>query len=216
MKLQFSLLAEQILNDMAYGMSASSEEITVPELEQMIVSFDEASLGNRFISLTSITNPKNWARGVPFKSIYKVSQYTAMLGGDYAKRVNDQLAREGKPADFEPQPNIRVEYKISKSLWHFKNGTNKIAVFPEKAVGSFYFVEDQNGLREVQKSEVQQYLPPPEPPSTSQGTDKSINIRTPDVRSVRAISIEGKEYNIVSDNEVYNQIFDAVKDRLKS
>lgn len=214
MKPKFNILFEALLKDMAYGLGASSQEITVPELEQMIITFDEASLGNRFISITSITTPKKWARGVPFKAIYKVSQYTAMLGGDYAKRVNDQREREGLPADFVPQANIRVDHKISKSLWHFKNGTNKIAVFPEKAVGSFFFVEDEAGIREVEKSKVVQYLPPPAPPTT-QGTDKSINIRTPDVNSIRAISIEGKEYSIKSENEIYNEIFEIVSSRLK-
>jgi len=200
----------------AYGLGQSSQLIGIEDLKALIVGFDNSSKGNRFISLTTNTTVKEWTRGVPFEAIYKISQLNCMLGGDYTKRVNDQRIREGLPADFVPSINPRVERKISKSLWLFKNGTTKIAIFPQQSGGAFYFVKDKDGLREVEKSIVAPYLNQVSVPVASQGTQQDVPIRTYDVESVRAIHIEGKEYMIDSSREVYNTIYSLVKDKLKT
>lgn len=206
------------LCEMAYGLGQGAQVISQQQFVDMIVEFDNSSKGTRPMSITTVTVPYKRKKANPYTHIFKVGQVNGFIHGDYGKRVNAQREREGLPTDFKPEPNPNIANYISQSVAVTVAGTTVLIFHPNLAgkPPSYFFGEVEGGeIVEIPSEEAVKFLPAPRPAST-QGVEKSIDYRLYGLNGIIAAAFEQKEYQIENDNPIFNDLFNRVRDRLRS
>jgi hypothetical protein len=214
---KFDILANKILREMAYGLGGSGQELTKDELIKYVIELDKIGRGVMPVSFTSVTVPTYRKTGFPYKTLFKVGQTSGMIGTDYESNVNKQREREGVEGEFVAQANKNIRERLSPSVGITTKGLPVLVYRPtNKPLPSFWFVETQDGqIQEVEKEQIKPFLPAPSP-SMSQGVEKTIDYRTYGFDKIVGISIDGKEHIVSDVNPIAKQIFEKVKDRLRS
>ena len=163
---------------------------------------------SKIVTLISVTIPKMTVKSRvdktiknDFGRIEKHSQVNGFVGADYDNCVNNQLAREGKTADFKAvkpsfgekvviadKPNRVVEHHIRK------DGEYKqyIAFKPQHCLDVVY--KNDKG-ENVDKALLKDFLPL-RSTSSRQGTDKKVEWRKYKVESIIGFRTDGVEYKI--------------------
>jgi hypothetical protein len=203
------------LNEMAFGLGAGGTTMTIQEIMDFVASKDEEG-GNRVIpmSFTSITEPRVRKTGFPYKNLYKVTQTVVELT-DYEKKVNRELKKQGEEGEFTAQSSSVVKERISRSIGISKRDL-PLLMFDQTQIEqstSLFVVREQSGeIHYIDKEDAKQYMPPPSPSAT--GT--SVKWRTYGLDKIVGLRIDGREILNSEIDSDKTQIFDFVKDRLKS
>jgi hypothetical protein len=143
--------------------------------------------GSRIVSLRTKTqvklNKKSRVTGAacPYvDGVSKLSVKNCIIGTDYANSVNNQLAREDKIGDFQPEKLWKGKgRRISKFLVeHTESGQNYLAILPKTDANNCnitksVYVNNTTGL-EINPENLKDFLPPYNE-SSSQGTEKTIH-----------------------------------------
>lgn len=155
--------------------------------------------GNPIATVTMLSDQKSklsaFAKKTLTDSVFKLTEMQVQLGSTYKTRVNNQLEREGKQADFEPQyGNVRRVkgcFGLGANDWNAdrkylictpnKNNKPKVAyIYQGKKV-------DQKFIESVFiPSALKKYK------NKSQGTDKQIFHMTPMLKSILEINVNGQ------------------------
>ena len=134
-----------------------------------------------------------------FGRVSKLSGFGFDVNIDYARKVNLQLEREGKEADFVAQSTYTEQ--VNKIVHRHAVQREKLymSCFPALNFGKFseYLVDDKPATAE-QVATIKQFLPAKNT-SSRQGTEKKIEIRKPLLTNIYLISLAGKRY-FVTDN----------------
>jgi len=206
------------LCEMAYGLGQNAQTITQKQFVDLIIDFDNSSKGTRPMSITTVTVPYKRKNAKPYRNIFKVGQVNGFIHGDYGKRVNAQREREGLPPDFKPEPNPRVSEYVSNSIAILTTGNTVLLFHPnlEFKPPSYWFGEVEDGsITEIPQEEAVKYLPAYSG-SGRQGVEDAVNYRMYGVNGIIASAFEQQEYQIQNDNPIFNDLFNRVKDRLRS
>jgi hypothetical protein len=211
----FNIIAENIINDMSFGLGTSSP-VTQDDFVQQVIEFDNSKVGTRPISFTSVTTPLYRKTGFPYKNLYKIGQTNGMIGFDYQANVNAQREREGKPADFLVQPSKTIKEWLSFSIGITHRDLKVLRYRPLNPAPSYFVVVDQDGtLKEIENEEAVKYLVPVSSP-TNQGIEQTIDYRTYGIDKIVAYSFLKKEHTITDVDPERLEIFNVVRAKLRS
>lgn len=177
------------------GVETIVNEITINELENVLRNFK----GNKVVSLLQLTsqNSKLSAKNARENELLKLSKMTVLAGTDTNVRVNNQLAREGKEANYDALPTYME--KINNVLGqNIKNPKVKYFItfpFDNSKPKSFLFLNKnevkQNDIKDLYKpSALKDY------DNISQGTDKKIAHMRPKLESLLAVKFDNILYII--------------------
>lgn len=124
-----------------------------------------------------------------FDRVQKKQKSNVFINFNYANAVNKQLTKEGKEADFVPQPRKWGVHVPGTPLVLHKNAYYLEARFLNNEPKTEYLLDGQP----VDKAIFETYLPGKKEVK-SQGTDKEIIIRDFKIESMRSITFGGKTY----------------------
>ena len=165
---------------------------------ELVYKLSEVSEGNYTKGyMVSVTEPKMNKRGNElFGRVKKVCGWGFDTNADYSRKVNLQLEREGKEANFEALPTWAEP--VNKVVYRHKEKTEQLyaSVYPTTNFGYFekYFVDG----RPATESELAiiEIFTPEKSESSRQGTEKTIQIRRIKMENIRTISLNGQRYAI--------------------
>ena len=164
--------------------------ISKPSLENIL----QGVQGCQPVSIDIVTDPRMTKTNNPYLGTMKHNTINGLIGFNYTNSVNNQLAREGQEKDFEAQPRKWGERK-GKLVYHTtKDGENKIYIEVKvQSSGEPVFMFNDT---EISKSLIEHYLPKHKKPATQDGIDKEVVVRDVSFDSIRAIRVDGTEYEI--------------------
>lgn len=201
------------LNEMAFGLGSGGVSMSIKDIMDLIIEKDGEG-GNRVIpiSFTSVTVPKVRKTGFPYASLYKITQTVAELT-DYEKAVNRDLQKQGAEGDFKAQSSSVVGERLSRSVGISKRGLPLLMLNQtqiEKSTSLFVVREQSGELHYIDKEEAKAYLVGSAPSATA------VQWRTYGIDKLVGLRVDGKEIvNSEIDSDKV-QVFDFVRDRLKS
>lgn len=165
-------------------------------MAQLVFKLSELSEG-RYTKgyMISVTEPKmNKTGNELFGRVKKVSGWGFDTNADYSRKVNLQLEREGKEANFEALPSWAEPINKVVYCHNVKREQLYASVYPTTNLGGFvkYFVDDEEAT-EAQIAIIKQFTPE-RSESSRQGVEKVIQIRRPKLESIAIISIAGASF----------------------
>jgi len=169
---------------------------------------------SKIVTLHTYTDARAKKTNNPFpnKKIWKYSIVNGLFGVNYENCVNNQLAREGKEADFDAAAPVWGE-KVNESRVledHVKTDGSFNLYFafnPRNHLSTKYFDDDGN---ELTKEEVEPFLPARKP-SSRQGTDKEVIWRKYKVQSILAVVTDGKILEVVENSHKFSKVKEVEK-----
>lgn len=163
--------------------------ISKPSLENIL----QGVQGCQPVSIDIVTDPRMTKTNNPYLGTMKHNTINGLIGFNYTNSVNNQLAREGQDKDFEAQPR-KWGVRKGKLVYHTKDNEEKIYIEVKvQSSGEPVFMFNDN---EISKSLIEHYLPKHKKPATQEGIDKEIIVRDVSFDSIKAIRVDGKEYEI--------------------
>lgn len=182
---------------MSYG-SQSNVLITEAEVKGIV-----AQTSTAMVSLTCIGEAKVRKTGNPFDAVFKVSRIQGIINADYENAVNNQRAREGKPADFAAQ-STWFHHVSGALVEHNTNGTQYIAILAQGHAESRYVGMVGETLRELTDDEVKSFVPE-KGASVKQELDKEVAFRVVRMDSLAGIKFDGTDRLVVNGNRAFNE-----------
>lgn len=165
--------------------------ITTNELKDILANRKGATP----IAFSAITNTDAKKTGNPHAAILKFSAVQAMTGINYENNVNNQLAREGKEANFEAAER-QWGNNLNNSLVELRGKFYLVARVLRAKKPVYIAKGHDKSLKVVSKEAIAQFLKTPSK-ATTQGTDKEVVYRNYSLENIRSISIDGKKYQLV-------------------
>lgn len=154
-----------------------------------------------FVSFTLNTQPKLLAKSRtskaprPFNSLTKVQSFVnAMIGAEYANRVNAQRVREGVEEAFESQ-KASGRTRLNALLSHKDGDADQLylTIYTDKATVKNTVYIDDNGIIHSWES-VKDYLNLPKQSNDKQGIENEIKVIAPKLESITVIQAFGNTY----------------------
>lgn len=128
-------------------------------------------------------NKKSRVDGTPnpfTKGVSKIASRNCIIGADYSNAVNNQLARENKVGDFEPEQLWRGKgRRISKfTVEHTESHDEYLAILPKTDsencnVTKSVYIDNATGL-EIEYNSIANFMPPIKE-NDNQGADKPVH-----------------------------------------
>ena len=182
-----------------YAKKRTVKNITLAELVYKLSEISEGNYTKGY--MVSVTEPKMNKRGNDlFGRVKKVCGWGFDTNADYSRKVNLQLEREGKEANFEALPTWAEP--VNKVVYRHKEKTEQLyaSVYPTTNFGYFskYFVDG----RPATESELAtiEIFTPEKSESSRQGTEKTIQIRRVKMENIHIITLKGQRYAIKDNN----------------
>jgi hypothetical protein len=204
--------------EMAYGLGSGGQSMSADQIIEKIVNINKVQGDKEYpISYTSITTPRVLKRQLPpdIETLYKVTQTVGRLGS-YEKIVNREKEKAGGEADFKAQSNSRIAERLSQNVGITTKG-NKVLILDLtwlKSGTSIFIVKTKDGqLHEVSRDDIQGYIAPSSggPPQEGQANYRMIGLD-----NIVGFRLEGHEIVNSSIPEDRVEVFNFVKDKLKS
>lgn len=194
---------------MSFGLKAFTP-IHSQTLIEDIVAFDDAKIGARPISLTTVTTPAFRKTGFDYDNLYKISQSNGIIGFDYEANVNAQRLREGKEADFVAENNKRVKNWLSRSVG-ITNKDNTVLRFRLLHNFKTIFVVEKDGkLLRAEPDFLKPYLY--EYTGNTQGVDAAIQYRMIGFDKIIAACFNGQSKLVIDLDPALTKVFKAFID----
>jgi hypothetical protein len=178
--------------------------------EALVAKLEEIK-GCSFIGLKTQTDPKFIKTGRETglsmidkigsdpTNVKKFSEFVAGIGYDYGTTVNNRLAKEGKTQlVFLPMETWHEPYRGSKVIRQHKT-TGELYYYVSLISNNIPKVEyvDISSGKTVPKSVLEEFLPK-EYPTTNQGLDKPVDVRTLKLESLKELKYGGDTYIVVA------------------
>ena len=187
--------AQQLKRDFyAEAKLRKAKKITLLDLVNKLCELSENKYTKGYLQM--VGEVKMNKRGNPlFGRVTKFSGWGFDVNIDYARKVNLQLEKEGKEADFEPMDTYTEQ--VNKVVHRKKtDGTLYMSCFPSANFGQFkQFLVDNRPATAEELAIINQFLPAKNT-SSRQGTDKKIEIRKPKLTNIHFISLLGERFSI--------------------
>lgn len=150
---------------------------------------------NTFIHMVTRTKVRMRKTGNPyFDQIFKVRSGNYLVGNNYENRVNSNLEKEGKDADFVASKN-NVGDHVTKVLLHNEN-TGKYYLQYERFDNSpIETVYHYNGLP-IEKAKFERFISGSNN-YENQGLDKTVKVMSVTVDNILMITVNGTKYHVV-------------------
>lgn len=149
-----------------------------------------------FTTIITRTEPNMRKGGNPFVgNIFKISRVNGIINWHYVNSVNNQREREGKVADFVPQPRKWGQRIEGTPLVEHK-GHHYIELKVERSLGHEYVYANGDSFSTEDLQRLQLFLVKSKQPETQQ-TDKEIILRDYDIGNIIAIVYGGTQYIVV-------------------
>ena len=195
-----------------YGLT-NNQTSTVEQFLSYILNYDNANVGARPISFTSVTNPVYRKRNFPYAGLYKVGQTSGMLGTDYEANVNAQRLREGKTDDFVSQDKKGMKTWLSRSIGVTNKDNTVIRYRPINSGKSVWVVELEDGtFKEVDFDEIKSFIPEYKG-TTSQDLEEQVEFRLYGVDKIIAFTFESNSGVITDADAKRKKVFELVKSK---
>ena len=176
---------------------------TIAISDKNLVEFIDNNIkGNTFVSIDCVTQEK-LPKSCPIQNVTKSQTMTGCVGFDYEKSVNRQDVREGGEGEREAKSR-RWGHTSPCRKWvsHIKKGeTNTVRYLQmkvEQTKDIRYFSDD----KEIDKSEIKDFIRKPSTSSTQEGLEKEVIVRDINLANIKSIRIMGKSYDIVHGQDV--------------
>ena len=188
----------QKLREMASERKA--KKISLVQLINFLAELAEGRYTKGYLIMAS--EPSGFKKtGNPFYGrVKKLSGWGFDVNIDYSRKVNLQLERENKEADFVAKETYTEQ--VNKIVHRHKVQREKLymSCFPALSFGQFteYLVDGRPATKE-EIAQIKTFLPAKNTDSGRQGTEKKIEIRKPLLTNIYLISLAGKRY-FVTDN----------------
>ena len=155
----------------------------------------EAVKGTTFVGIDYCAPVTMLKTGNPYKSsvVTKTTSLTAQFGTDYQNKVNKQLTKEGKEADFEAGQRSWGENLGKGIILNEKTGEISVQLISDSAPAEVVYRIDG---QVVDKTVLEPFIPVKKP-SGNQGTDKEIVPRAYRIDRIKALRMNGEEYVVV-------------------
>ena len=177
--------------------TTTTKTIRIPALTQQQLADKLRSLkGATFVTLVTKTVPNMRVAGNPFRDkVFKVSRVNGTINFIYGNSVNRQRGREGKVADFQPEPR-KWGTRIEGTPLVEHKGYIYLEMKVENALGHSFLWSNGNSMSADEAANLTTYLFESYQPKTQQ-TDKEITLRDYALKSIVAITIDGTQFVIV-------------------
>ena len=160
-------------------------EVTVGELRDII----NGIVTCQPVSADIVVDPRWRYKNHP-EGIKKHETMSGLIGFRYANSVNNQLGREDKPLDFQPQ--ARKWGTLEGNLVYHKE-----KVYLQFKVQSCSTPVYMDGDTVVPKSQIEDALRASRKPHTQSNLDKEVVVRDVNLDNIKCIRMLGEEYNVV-------------------
>ena len=185
--------------------------ITVNEFRAMVEGLSACTA----ISIDTETTPKLLKKSritgepCPYEDVVKVGSMSGLLGVHYDNACNNQLGREDKPMEFQSQERKWGTLSANRMMvCHIPKGTSVPKYYLQVVVRSSTTPIYLWRNTEINKAELEAYLPIPSAPKTQEDLDKKVILRDIAVENVRVVRMLGEEYIIADqvESERHGQI----------
>jgi len=130
----------------------------------------------------------------PYKNAKKHVTISGMIGMDYSRGVNNQLAREGAPMEFSASLHpwmVHAEKNLGKNAK--KNDDKRYVPIKVQSASKAVYMHNEQNVTEL----IQDFIPKKKSPKTQDTLIKKVIWRTPELSSITCIRMLGAEYTIV-------------------
>jgi hypothetical protein len=202
-----------IYNEMAYGLGAGGTPMSIQQIMDLVVNKNRTE-GNREtpISMTYVVDyAKSFKKkSCTYQNLYKVTQTIATLG-QYKAKLNRHLETNGEEPVEGVNARKAVGERLSQNVAISKTGKPLLCFSVTQVQGStnLFFAREQNGeLKRIEKDEFYHLRYPVKPNPTGE-----IN---PAIQSIVALKVGGQEILNTEVPEEKMEIFNLVRNELKS
>lgn len=164
--------------------------------------------GSRIVRLRTKTqvkmNVKSRVDGTPNpykKGVSKIAARNCIIGADYSNAVNNQLAREDKVGDFQPEKLWKGKgRRVSKFMVeHSETLEQYLAILPKtdgenNNITESVYIDNDSGL-EIDVKTLKDFLPPYKE-SDNQGTEKAVHWQV--IKLENIIGLKSGEFEYVA------------------
>lgn len=155
----------------------------------------DAITSSTFVNMITVTPVRMNKTGNPyFGKVFKVKKGNYLIGNDYEKRVNTNLAKEGKENDFVASEN-KVGQHVSKvRLFNEKNQNSYLMHerFDNSIIETTYLFEG----KEIELTAFEKFMPTASN-YESQGLDKTVKVLSVTTSNIKTFTANGQTYLIV-------------------
>ena len=146
--------------------------------------------GHSFVGLTTLTDARAKKTGNPFGKILKKTRLLANIGFHYANSLNSQAKREGKEIDFDIKPR-RWGVRLPNTPLVEHKGKHYLEYKAENVQSVEYFTEKGE---QIEKSQIEEFLPQKRHSSTQKELDKKIILRDVAIENIISLRISKNVY----------------------
>lgn len=146
--------------------------------------------GHSFVGLTTLTDARAKKTGNPFGKILKKTRLLANIGFHYSNSLDNQAKREGKEIDFDIKPR-RWGVRLPNTPLVEHKGKHYLEYKAEDVQSVEYFTEEGE---QIEKSQIEEFLPKPRHSSTQDDLDKKIILRDVAIENIISLRISKKVY----------------------
>jgi hypothetical protein len=146
--------------------------------------------GHSFVGLTTLTDARAKKTGNPFGKILKKTRLLANIGFHYANSLDNQAKREGKEIDFDIKPR-RWGVRLPNTPLVEHKGKHYLEYKAENVQSVEYFTEEGE---QIEKSQIEEFLPKTRHSSTQDNLDKKIILRDVAIENIISLRISKKVY----------------------
>ena len=146
--------------------------------------------GHSFVGLTTLTDARAKKTNNPFGKILKKTRLLANIGFHYANSLDSQAKREGKEIDFDIKPR-RWGVRMPNTPLVKHNDKYYLEYKAENVQSVEYFTEEGE---QIEKSQIEEFLPKPRHSSTQNDLDKKIILRDVAIENIISLRISKKVY----------------------
>lgn len=145
-------------------------------------------------TITATTKVRMNKRNNPYlDKVLKTQNSNVFINFNYKNAINKRLQKEGKEANFEPQPRKWGVHVPGTPLVLHKNQYYLEAGYLTKNQPKVSYTMDGE---EIEKAVFENYLPA-KSPSKSQGLDKEVVMRDFKIENIERVKMLGKEYVVI-------------------
>lgn len=158
---------------------------------QELVKLVDEQKGAEPVSVDIVTTPNMRKTGNPYLGCTKSVTLSGMFNFDYENSVNNQLAREGKDAEFEAQKRAWGE-RVGNWIKHDDAFYLQLKV---QGASTPVYV-DAKGAR-IDPTLLEPFIYKSKKPHTQEDLDKQIVVRSVKLENIAVIRVKGAEYLVV-------------------
>ena len=159
---------------------------------KFIKTIDEQVKGTSFVTIYAETIPKIKKTGNPFKTVYKRTKMTGVIGFDYGNSLNKQASKDGL-GDREAKPRAWGTLSDNR-IWVEHKGKKYLQMKVESSSSPIYLDENRN---EIPKEKIAPFLYERNVTSSQQDLSKEIVVRDISVSNITSVVFNKNHWHVI-------------------